>query len=235
MTAARASRGSGGAVAVVLPPSHRIQALLGGALAGDRAAEDRLLREVVIPVVKVAVSRRCLGRAQRFFTREEWRQKVVLHLYEGDWAKLRQYNPGHGPLAAWLFGVADHQIRDEIRRREPPTPEVDGDKGLAADSGPEIRALLEEAWRRALCALDPASLILFRLHHLEGLPRGQIADRLGMSMASVHKRIQAMDKELKGVLSSPGGTTARRRTRSTGHELTTGFSPTALQIPLAAA
>jgi RNA polymerase sigma factor (sigma-70 family) len=186
-----------------LPPANRVLALLDAALTGDRAAQESLMRKVLIPAVDAATSRTLFGRAGRFLEREQVVQEVVLHLWENDLAKLRFFDRTKGPLEAFLVGVTRSWVRDNLRRRDPPEALEDPEREQAPDSGPENRAYMGELWARLMNALDEEELLLFRWLYREGVARAEIAERLQISMDLAYKRLQEMEKKVKNLLSNP--------------------------------
>lgn len=183
--------------------SDPVHALLRDALAGDRASEIRLIRELLVPLLDAAVSKHLFGNTKRRFDKEDVVQEVLAHLCENRWERLRPYDPARGALSTYVWAVTRHWIRDHGRRRAPPDPIEDPERELPPDSGPEGDAQQAEMLRRVLDALDEDKLLLFRWTYLEPLERPEIARRLQISMEALYRRIQRLEALVKSILSNP--------------------------------
>lgn len=188
------------------PASDPVLALVRGALAGDRASEGRLIRELLVPTLDAAVSKYLFGNAKRRYEREDIVQEVLAHLCENRWERLRPYDPEKGALSTYVWAVTRHWIRDHARRRPPPDPVEDPEKDLPPDSGPEGKAYQAQLLRRVFDALDEDKMLLFRWTYLEPLERPELARRLQISMEALYRRIQRLEALVKSILSNPEGT-----------------------------
>lgn len=120
---------------------------------------------------------------------------------------------------AWLRRAALNNLRDEIRRYaglagaaefsiDQPAPDRDGTiaDALAADhSTPSQRAARNEARERlaaALARLHDDQRRAVELHHLQGLPLAETAERMGRSVQSVVGLLFRALKQLKGELTN---------------------------------
>jgi len=142
-----------------------VVALLRRALAGDRAAENRLAQRILMPAIDAAVSRYLFGETRRRFEKEDVAQEVLAHLYENRWEKLRGFDPAKGPLIAYVWAIVRHWIRDHSRRRPPPVPVEDPEAALLPDSGPENKAKLAQIMDRLMASLDEEQIVLFQWVH----------------------------------------------------------------------
>lgn len=97
--------------------------------------------------------------------------------------ELVRYRPGDAPFAAWVMRVARNLAIDHLRRnRVIPCDEVrSGD--TSPDEAARERGL---SLRVALARLTPGQRHVLVLSHLVGLTPIEIAERLGVSVRSVH-------------------------------------------------
>ncbi len=196
------------------PPTDPVFKLVRDAIEGNRAAEIRLTRQLLLPMLDAAVSKHLFGNAQRRYDKEDVVQEIFEHLYYQRWARLDPYDPAKGTLSNYVWSVAKHWIRDHGRKLPPPEPVEDPEKDLTPDSGPEGKAQDAQALERVLEILNKREILLFRWVYLEGVERHDVAERLQISIGAAYKLIQRMEKKIKANLSNSDDTAHKPRGRN---------------------
>jgi RNA polymerase sigma-70 factor, ECF subfamily len=110
----------------------------------------------------------------------------------------RSYRPEQ-PLRPWIFTIAAHVRRDELRRRRR-LREDPGEEALAAaeeagalERGPDVERAVDERdtverLRVALAALPESQRVVIHLHRYEGMTFAEIASVLSTSEVAVRGR-----------------------------------------------
>jgi RNA polymerase sigma factor (sigma-70 family) len=117
------------------------------------------------------------------FEREEAAQEIWLQVHR----VAASYDPGRGPLAAWLRAVAANRCREILRargRRPNLAAEEAARDDLASSADPDGEARsarVRQAIDGFLAGLDPEQAAVFRLALLEELGHDEVARRLGIS------------------------------------------------------
>lgn len=128
-------------------------------------------------------------------------QRVREKLWVG--RKLEEY-AGRGPLKGWTRMVMQRLAINELRRTPPgqagalPNADEGGpDERLWALADPELltlqanaRGVMKQALSAALAVLPEEDRLLLRLHHLEGIPHGQVGRRVGLPRSTVAFRLE---------------------------------------------
>jgi RNA polymerase sigma-70 factor (ECF subfamily) len=154
-------------------------ALMQAARGGDRAAYERLLRDVaraMRPAVRNALMRAC-GQAADM---EDVVQDILIavHLKQHTWDEGRPFGP-------WLSAIARYKVIDALRRRgrRAEIPIDDFTDTLAA--APEPESATERDVTRSLEALPLRQRDVVRTIAVEGASIAQAAARLRMSEGAV--------------------------------------------------
>ncbi len=148
---------------------------------------------------------RCEVRLFRFFCRlgcapgscDDLVQAVLLRLH----AQQARYDPTR-PFGAWLYGIARNVWREHVRERTQDHNGLGQRSRLApieSEVGPLERAEGAEArdrLRRALLQLPPGERLTLVLRYWQGLSCQEIAETLGMPLATVKWRIQNAQRKL---------------------------------------
>lgn len=133
-------------------------------------------------------------------------------------AGLDGFDPGRGPVFAWVLGMARHAVTDHQRRRAAfggarvQAASTDDLEGSLADDRPDaLGALVRDEEARAVRAWirrqDEATRELLELRYGQGLGCGEIARLLGLSEAAVKKRCARAVQRLRQELpTQPPGT-----------------------------
>lgn len=140
------------------------------------------------------------------------------------WLKARTLPAGPiGNGRAYLFRMANNLVLDRRRSRQRAMrrdhqwldeaggglalPEDRPDPGPRADDE-LVRREEAEVLRRAIDALPPGAQRALRLHRFEGLPQGEVAERMGISRSGVEKHLAVAMRHLRNALSDCGYFTA---------------------------
>jgi RNA polymerase sigma-70 factor, ECF subfamily len=168
--------------------------LVASALAGQRAAEERLYRRHAESVAAVAV--RLLGRGAEA---EDLVQDSFVTAFER-LAQLRD----PASFRAWVVRIAVRHAHRHFRRQKLlrllGLERGDGDAVLSAQAAlaldGEGRAELERL-DRALHALPPSERIVWVLRHVEGYELTELAAACGVSLATVKRRLQRAEARVR--------------------------------------
>ena len=166
-------------------------ALVEGALGGDRAAMDRLLRQHYDRVY--AVCRRITGNdADAADASQEALMSIVRSLGKFD---------GRSTLSTWVYRIATNASLDELRRRRRRPVAIldhdDHDERHSAGSGredptalPRVEAVADRLRLDAALAAIPEDFrVPIVLRDVADLDYAEIADTLGIPVGTVKSRI----------------------------------------------
>lgn len=169
-------------------------ALVARALAGDRWAEEALVRRHFAAVAATAA--RLLGD-------RDGAEDVVQETFASALGELRQLRDA-GAFRGWLLQIAVRKVHRRFRRRRllrllgMSSGEPEG--GLAElasdDASPEQRAELV-LLDRVLSRLPPGERIAWTLRVVEGMPLEEIARACQCSLSTVKRRIAAADRAVR--------------------------------------
>ena len=175
-------------------------ALMARAQQGDRAAYERLLREVV-PYLRRALAHRCAGSADL----EDRVQDVLLTVH----AIRATYDPSR-PFKPWLIAIARRRVVDHLRRHgriaahetvldeSHETIHAGGTNTFDTDTAEGALALRDV--EAAIEGLPPGQRQAVRLLKLEGLSLEEASVRTGATVGSLkvasHRAVQALKRLL---------------------------------------
>ena len=125
----------------------------------------------------------------------------------GDIHKLREAER----FGSWLMRIAVHQVHRRFRRRKTwhslglawGVEDASLDALLCTDCSPEVAAELTKI-AEVLAELAPRNRIAWMLRFVEGCALDEVAERTGVSLATVKRRIAAADQRLKRHLNRGG-------------------------------
>ncbi len=140
------------------------------------------------------------------------------------WRHGEQYDPDRGSVLAWVMAIARSRAIDELRRKRP-EPDAGAVDRLAAQPAPDDDPeALAERWRVAhlLGRLPREEAELLRMRFFEDLSQSEIADRTGVALGTVKKRMVRGLNRLRVLLDdeAPNVTTAAGTTIPTMRETT---------------
>lgn len=149
---------------------------------------------------------------------EDYRGKIMLHLLADDGHRLKTYDPSKSSLRTWLTRVAEHLISDELKHRRGWDSLDDVSLELLLEPPrQELQIITQE--RRALVeqVVNKLSAHQQRLYRLvcEGLSAPEIAKRLNIKTASVHRRKHELIMKIQAGLRNGGG---KSRARMSGQK-----------------
>jgi RNA polymerase sigma-70 factor (ECF subfamily) len=124
-------------------------------------------------------------------------EEVTAQAYERAYRRRSSYRPGHGPVEAWLFGIARNAALDELRRRGR-RARLEEEPAAESATVDEAEGLLRRATvRAALASLDPRERDLVALKFAGGLSNAEIARVLGMSESNAGTRLHRTIEKLR--------------------------------------
>lgn len=155
------------------------------ALAGDRAARERLFERLRCVPRFVAAANRRHGRTLDGGELEDLAQNVLLLV----WRKLGEYR-GEAAIETWAFRFCLFETLNAVRRARRPeramaSLDTDVDPRELVVHAPVDRGLLEEEFLAIFERLARREAEVVRLRHVQGLELGEIAAMLGISTSSV--------------------------------------------------
>lgn len=123
---------------------------------------------------------------------------------------------------AWLYRIAVHLIRDEMRRpAHRRAHEVEQQLGVAAEAEPPptpentlAREQQRERVRQAITSLPELSREVVLLHQYQGLSYQEIAEALHVPLGTVKSRMHAALTQLRKVLVTDGDDAAAKEVAS---------------------
>jgi RNA polymerase sigma-70 factor, ECF subfamily len=137
--------------------------------------------------------------------RDDVGQRVLARLLTGARPQLEGYE-GRGSLVRWLKLVVvreSRQERAEAKRRAGPVEDDVAQLSAAVLAGPESRLhkakaqrLLKTALVSALLELQPEERRLLKLHHLDGLPHGEVGAQLKLPRSTVAFRLAKVREQV---------------------------------------
>jgi len=177
---------------------RRWSLLMAAAQDGDRAAYERLLREIV-PFIRAVASRQHRARDRV----EEVTQEVLLTLH-----RVRHtYDPAR-PFRHWLAAIARRRSIDALRRRfRTEAHEVADDSAYETFADPAANRVMEvsaaaDGLGEAIAALTPPQREAIELLKLREMSLAEAASVSGKSIAAlkvnVHRAIKALRRRLRG-------------------------------------
>ena len=166
--------------------------LVAACLDGEREGFTVLTRRYGPGVVAFAFSR--LGDRDRA---EEIAQEALVRAFERLWS-LRSPRV----FAAWLLGIANNVILQEIERRSRSVP-LEEAPPATTESGPAEATAADETRRRLLAEVDALPghyRVAMILKYQEQLSCEEIAERLGVSEGTVRSRLSRAYRMLRKAL-----------------------------------
>ncbi len=173
---------------------------------------------------------------RRFLTARTGNEADADDLLSELWIRVQASQPG--PISnpkSYLFRMANNLVLDRLReaarrkRRESDwTTEQHGTHSpLAevADSSPGAEQMLIERddtrqLAEAIAQLPVGAQSVLRMHKLEGLSHGEVADRLGISKSAVEKHMAVAMVHLRRLLTTEAPASRRRLTDDQGGPVT---------------
>lgn len=174
---------------------------------GDEQAFTRLVEVFQVPVYNLCY--RMLGEPAEA---EDAAQEAFLKAYRG----LNRYDPERR-FGSWCLSIAAHECIDRMRRRRPPTVDLDAFDGEAAlpetGPGPETVAVRREQQRRIAALLDrlsPLDRAIITLKYWYDMPLEEIAENLGLTTSAVKSRLHRSRRELAELYLESAGLEPKR-------------------------
>lgn len=164
---------------------HEIDEFLAGAIAGERAAVEAVLRTIRPLVVRYCRAR--LGRNERTFaSADDVAQEVCMAVL----TSLPSYRDQGRPFLAFVYGIAAHKVIDAHRAagRNKSEPVSDVPDSVEVADGPEQRALQFETageMGRLLEVLPEKQREILVLRVVNGLSAEETAEAVGSTPGAV--------------------------------------------------
>lgn len=170
-------------------------AILEAAKAGNPAACRALVRRHQRRVL--GTIRAIVGPAGRGGMAEDLAQETFLRAFR---ALPRFEGDGPAKLSTWLGTIATRVALNELRRRRPPTTELD----TVVDALPSVtvsgQTPIASAIERAIVGLSPTYRGAFVLRELYGLDYAEIAEVLEVDLGTVKSRLARARANLRRAL-----------------------------------
>jgi RNA polymerase sigma-70 factor, ECF subfamily len=169
------------------------------AASGDRAAVDRLFRELY-----PAVYGFCFSMTRSQADAEDLAQQTFLQAF----GSLRRFRPER-PVGPWILRIAHNAFISQLRTRrahvELDDPDVEPLR--SRDPLPETTALTNESRaevRRAVRSLSPAAQVLLILRYQQELTYEEIAAVIGKPVSTVTNRLFDARRQLARAMHQSG-------------------------------
>jgi RNA polymerase sigma factor (sigma-70 family) len=135
------------------------------------------------------------GLALRCLRTHHDAEDVTQQVFVRAWRGRRSYDPGRGPVGAWLTGIARHQIADRLTARTRDTEvtrRAAGTFGAGAVADEVVESMVIEAVVVAdeLNRLPPQQRTVVRLAFFDDLTHQQIATQTGLPLGTVKSHIR---------------------------------------------
>ncbi|MDI1449097.1 sigma-70 family RNA polymerase sigma factor [Polyangium sp. 6x1] len=203
--------------------SSEIEALVRGALGGQRAAQRVLIEDVLAPVIQARVARVLVRRSSsKGDLRTEMMdlcQQVFVHVFSGN--LLARWDPEAGPLGAFVGAIAENHVRSILRSRvRSPFTEIATEQEaleLALPRGGpchETTIVSREALRRLEAELDDEEREGFFAFFVDERSIEEMCVVTGKSREAVYKQRQRLRERVRRILDEDEA--ARARTREEG-------------------
>ena len=189
-----------GPAAAMTKPGDGIDALVGAAIDGDRAAIAGLLASIQPVVVRYCRAR--VGRQERSYaSADDVAQEVCLAVLTA----LPSYRDQGRPFLAFVYGIAAHKVADAhraaARNKSEPVPEFPDSPELG--DGPEQHAMngeLSGRMARLMATLPSKQREILVLRVVVGLSADETADAVGSTPGAVrvaqHRALTRLRKSL---------------------------------------
>ena len=171
------------------------------ARAGEKWAQEALFKRH---------ARTVNGLAYRLLGRDEEVDDLV---QEAFLAALRSLDRLENPqaFAAWLCSILVRTAHKTLRRRAMLTrlglrrsAPIDPDVVVSRNTPPDVRQELEAIYG-VLDRMRPEVRVALVLHRVEGLSVPEIAERMGLSVSTVKRRLAAAERRLETFVRQRGG------------------------------
>ncbi|TKC99955.1 RNA polymerase sigma factor [Polyangium fumosum] len=189
--------------------SSEIEALVRGALGGNRAAQRALIEDVLAPVVQARVARVLVRRLNsKGDLRTEMMdlcQQVFVHVFGHH--LLARWDPAAGPLGAFVGTIAENHVRSILRSRvRSPFTEIATEQEaleLALPRGEqshETTIVSREALRRLEAELDDEEREGFFAFFVDERSIEEMCVVTGKSREAVYKQRQRLRERVRRIL-----------------------------------
>jgi len=120
---------------------------------------------------------------------------ITQEVFLAAWKARDRFDPGRGPLAAWLVGIAKNKIIDTYRKDGRQVPEVHDHDGSRVDRVPEQQSSVDNLADRlliteALATLPERPRRVVQMAFYEDLTHEQIAEHTSVPLGTVKSDIR---------------------------------------------
>jgi RNA polymerase sigma-70 factor (ECF subfamily) len=121
------------------------------------------------------------------------------------WQKAALYSPEKGAVSTWIFAIARNLRIDRVRKQRPWQELTDQFANAIPSFDPSPDEQFDERLQQmkvqsVLASLPPEQAEVVSLAFMEGLPHGEIAERLGLPLGTVKSRIRLAYNKLRSAL-----------------------------------
>jgi RNA polymerase sigma-70 factor, ECF subfamily len=184
--------------------------LLAGCFSGDRDAHETLVRQfsdLVYRVIQHTFSVKDISYTR--YDLEDLHNGIFLRLFENRCKKLKQYKGKNGcSLASWIRIIAVRTVIDYLRkesvdalnRSKTAAPLEVIDYVEAEEPEPWVAIDKEDQWHMiqdSMKELRPRDKLFLKLHFLERISIGEVANIMGLSESNAHSMKHRALKRLK--------------------------------------
>ena len=135
-------------------------------------------------------------------------EEILQEVFVLVWNRVATYNPGLGPPAAWLVGIARNRAIDRLRANSARRRAIESARlDVESNENPETDALVGEqqaAIRQALQAIPREQRDLIEEAYFLGFTHSELAERHKLPLGTVKTRIRTGLQALRGQLAQIG-------------------------------
>ncbi len=142
------------------------------------------------------------GTVKRVLRDPAMSEEVTQEVFVEMWQQAARFDPERASVATWALTMARRRAVDRVRREQSQRNRVEALAGQRDDADNEpgqqvVDGLEAGAVRDALALLPDDQRDVLILSFLEGLPHGEIADRLDIPLGTVKGRVRGGLKKLR--------------------------------------
>lgn len=152
-----------------------------------------------------ALAPKVFGAVRRVLRDPAMSEEVTQEVFVELWQQAHRFDAERASVATWALTMARRRAVDRVRREQSQRNRVEALAGRRDEAFDEpgaqvVDGLEAGAVREALSELPADQRDVLVLSFLEGLPHGEIADRLGIPLGTVKGRVRGGLKKLRAGL-----------------------------------
>ena len=152
-----------------------------------------------------ALSPKIFGAVKRVLRDPAMSEEVTQEVFVEIWQQAGKFDPDRASVSTWAMTMARRRAVDRVRREQSQRNRVEALAGRRDETSIEpgeqvVDGIEAGAVRDALAGLPDDQREILVLSFLEGLPHGEIAERLDLPLGTVKGRVRGGLKKLRAGL-----------------------------------